>query len=101
KKNINSSTVKQLNGDRMEKKIIKMSKKGQLVVPKEIRKEGDFKASDHFVAIPVENGVIFKKIDLNVKEEFEKLHKKVKEKFAKRGVEENDIEEAVEWARSE
>lgn len=85
----------------MEEKIIKMSEKGQLVVPKEIREKENFQASDRFVAIPVENGIIFKKIELDVKEEFEKLQREVKERFAEKGVEKKDVGEAVEWTRSE
>lgn len=84
----------------MQEKIIKMSEKGQLVVPKEIREEGNFQASDRFVAVPVEDGIIFKKIELDVKEEFEKLQGEVKKRFAEKGVKKKDVEEAVEWAGS-
>lgn len=84
----------------MKEKIIKMSEKGQLVVPNEIRKKYDFESSDRFIAIPIEDGVIFKKIEIDVKKEFEKLSEKVRKRFEEEGIEKEEVEEAVEWARN-
>lgn len=83
----------------MVEEIVKMSPKGQLVVPKEIREQAGFKPSDRFIAMPVEDGVIFKKIDINVQEEYERLSQQVQERFERKGINEDDVEDAVEWAR--
>ncbi|MDE1850782.1 MAG: hypothetical protein KGH54_03250 [Candidatus Micrarchaeota archaeon] len=44
--------------------LVKMSGKGQLVVPKSIRKKGRFKASDRFIALEIKGGVVFKKASI-------------------------------------
>lgn len=78
-----------------------MSPKGQLVVPKAIREQAGFKPSDRFIAMPVEDGVIFKKIDIDVEEEYERLSRRVQDRFERQGIDEDEVEDAVEWARSE
>lgn len=83
----------------MSEEIVKMSPKGQLVVPKEIREEADFEASDRFIAVQVEDGVMFKKISFDVKEEYKKLSNKVQERFQEEALDEEEIEDAIEWAR--
>lgn len=74
-----------------------MSGKGQLVVPEEIREKENFKPGDRFIAVPVEEGVVFKKIDIRA--EFEKIAKKTREHFGKNKVTQKDIDEAIKWAR--
>ncbi|QGA81063.1 AbrB/MazE/SpoVT family DNA-binding domain-containing protein [Candidatus Nanohalobium constans] len=83
----------------MSEDIVKMSPKGQLVVPKDIRDKADFSPSDRFIAVQVEDGVMFKKISFDVKEEYEKLSNKVQERFQEEGLEKEEIEDAIEWAR--
>ena len=83
----------------MSEEIVKMSPKGQLVVPKDIREEAEFNPSDRFIAVQVEDGVMFKKISFDVKEEYEKLSRKVQERFEEEGLSREEVEDAVEWAR--
>lgn len=83
----------------MAEEIVKMSPKGQLVVPKAIREQAGFEPSDRFIAMPVEDGVIFKKIDIDVEQEYERLSRQVQNRFERGGIEEDDVEDAVEWAR--
>lgn len=85
----------------MTEEIVKMSPKGQLVVPKKIREQAGFNPSDRFIAMPVEDGVVFKKLDFDVEEEYEKLSDQIQQRFADRDIDEDEAEEAVEWARSE
>ena len=80
--------------------LVKMSPKGQLVVPREIRAKEDFKPSDRFVAFSVKGGVLFKRVDIpNVKAEFESLSKEIAKQFKERKVKEKDVKEAIKWAR--
>ena len=79
-------------------KLIKMSSKGQLVVPKEIRKEINFKEGERFIAIPLEEGVYFKKINMpNLQE----ISKEVEAHFKKSKVTKQDLKKAIKWARKE
>ena len=76
-----------------------MSPKGQLVVPKAIREQIGFEPSDRFIAMAVEDGVIFKKIDIDVEQEYERLSQQVQERFEREDIDENAVEDAIEWAR--
>ncbi|MGD0728729.1 MAG: hypothetical protein ABR981_01500 [Candidatus Micrarchaeaceae archaeon] len=84
----------------MEEELVKMSEKGQLVVPRKIRQKEGFKNSDRFIAIGVKDGVLFKKINIpKVKIEFESLSKEIQAHFKKEGITKADVAEAVKWAR--
>jgi len=84
----------------MEAELVKMSPKGQLVVPKEIRIKEKFESSDRFVAFGVKDGVLFKKVDIpDVKVEFKSLSKEIAKHFKERKVKKKDVEGAVKWAR--
>lgn len=84
----------------METELVKMSPKGQLVVPQDIREAESFEPGDRFVAVPVKEGVLFKKIEMpKVKIEFNKLSKEIELQFKKQNVEPTDVKEAVKWAR--
>ena len=83
-----------------EVELVKMSPKGQLVVPKEIREQEDFKPSDRFMPFPVKNGVLFKRVKIpEVKAEFASLAKEIQQQFKSRKVSTSDVNEAVKWAR--
>ena len=84
----------------MDEDLVKMSPKGQLVVPRSIREGGSFEPGDRFVAVPLREGVLFKKVKMPiVKVEFDKLAKEMEEQFRKNKVSEKDVGEAVSWAR--
>ena len=84
----------------METDLVKMSPKGQLVVPQDIRMEEGFATGDRFVPFPVKGGILFKKVEIpNVKAEFQKLSQEIKKQFKKQKVTPEDVNEAVKWAR--
>jgi bifunctional DNA-binding transcriptional regulator/antitoxin component of YhaV-PrlF toxin-antitoxin module len=73
-----------------------MSEKGQLVVPRRIREKEGFKSSDRFVAIEVEDGVLFKRVEiLDVKIEFEALSRDIASHFKKHKIKQSDVADAV------
>ena len=83
-----------------ENELVKMSPKGQLVVPQEIREIESFKAGDRFVPFPIKDGVLFKKVEIpDLKVEFGKLSKEVAAQFKRRKVTHKDVLGAVKWAR--
>jgi bifunctional DNA-binding transcriptional regulator/antitoxin component of YhaV-PrlF toxin-antitoxin module len=80
--------------------LVKMSEKGQLVVPRRIRKKEGFSSSDRFIAVEVKDGVLFKKVDIpKVRIEFESLSKDIQAHLKKQKVKQADVAEAVKWAR--
>ncbi len=84
----------------MEAELVKMSPKGQLVVPQEIREKERFSPGDRFVPLAMKEGVLFKRVKLpKMKIEFDKLAKEIQEQFRKNQVTQNDVAEAVKWAR--
>jgi AbrB family looped-hinge helix DNA binding protein len=58
--------------------FVKMSPKGQLVVPQDIREKEGFKPGDRFIAIRVSEGIVFKKIELP---DIKKIKKQVEESY--------------------
>ena len=84
----------------MEAELVKMSPKGQLVVPQEIRLVEGFSPGDRFVPFPVKEGILFKKVKIpNVKVEFDKLAKEIEQQFKKQKVSSQDVNEAIKWSR--
>lgn len=84
----------------METDLVKMSPKGQLVVPQSIRLEEGFAAGDRFVPFAVKGGILFKKVEIpQVKSTFRKLSKEVEQQFKKQKVIPTDVDEAITWAR--
>jgi len=84
----------------MESDFVKMSPKGQLVVPQDIRDAENFEPGDRFIAMPVKEGVLFKRIEMpNLKIEFEKLSKEITKQFKEQKINTKDVKEAVKWAR--
>ena len=84
----------------METEIVKMSPKGQLVVPQKIREKAQFDSGDRFVPIAVKDGVLFKRIKLpNVKIAFEKLSKDIEKQFKERSISPKNVKEAIKWSR--
>ncbi len=84
----------------MTQELVKMSPKGQLVVPEEIRKEERFTPGDRFIALPIKGGVFFKKVKIpELQAEFDTLSKELTAHFKKRKVVSGDITGAIQWAR--
>ena len=84
----------------METELVKMSPKGQLVVPQDIRETEGFAEGDRFIPFPVKGGVLFKKVKIpDAKAEFEKLAKDIQKRFKELNISQSDVQEAVAWAR--
>ncbi len=84
--------------DNME--FVKMSGKGQLVVPQKVRETARLIPGERFVAFPVEEGVLFKKVKIpQVKLDFNSLLKEIKAQFKKKKVQKSDVGEAIKWPR--
>ena len=80
--------------------MVKMSNKGQLVVPEGIRINANLNPGECFVAFPISEGVVFKKVDIpDVKMDFESLSKQIELNFQKNKIREKDVQGAIKWAK--
>jgi bifunctional DNA-binding transcriptional regulator/antitoxin component of YhaV-PrlF toxin-antitoxin module len=84
----------------MEEELVKMSGKGQLVVPQKIRRGESFRSSDRFIAIEIKGGVLFKRIDVpKVRINFAELSREIEAHLKERDVGQGEVAKAVRWAR--
>ncbi len=81
--------------------IIKMSSKGQIVVPKELREELDIDAGTSFAIYGKNDTIILKKINIpDLKKQFEELVKYGKQHAKKLGIKtEEDVVRMIHEAR--
>ena len=84
----------------MPAEMVKMSAKGQLVVPQQIRQEEYLNEGDIFIPFAIKEGVLFKRIEKpDFKSEFQKISKDVQKRFKQIEIKEDVIKEAILWAR--
>jgi AbrB family looped-hinge helix DNA binding protein len=77
----------------------KMSSKGQVVIPENIRKQLNLKAGAQFVVLGEKDVVILKNISLPSIDEFDDLIAQARKKAKKAGLKKSDIQDAVAQAR--
>ena len=79
----------------------KMTSKGQVVIPEEIRSQLHLEAGTRFLVIGEKDYVIFKTLTEPSREEFSDLLEKVSVQSRKAGLQESDIVDAIQRVRSE
>ena len=77
----------------------KLSSKGQIVIPDEIRQSLNLKTGMQFVVIGAEDVVILKIIHTPSMDEFNELISRARIQASKAGLEEKDIEEVIRKVR--
>lgn len=77
----------------------KMSSKGQVVIPEEVRKRLNLKAGTQFVVVGENDGVILKSISQPSILEFDELIAKARREAKVSDLKQNQIEEAIAQAR--
>ena len=78
----------------------RMSSKGQVVIPEELRKRLGLTAGQQFVVVGEDDVVILKSIDVPSMRDFDKLIRKAREAAAEVGLRRTDIARAIARARS-
>jgi len=78
----------------------KMSSKGQVVIPEEIRKRLRLKAGSRFVVVGDKDTVIFKSITPPSMGEFDELLAEARNQARKAGMKRSDISAAVKKTRA-
>lgn len=77
----------------------KMSSKGQIVIPEEIRKKLGLKAGDKFLVMGDKDVLILKTISAPSMYEFDELIKKARRQAKALGIKPSDISEAITESR--
>ena len=77
----------------------KMSSKGQVVIPEDIRNRLNLKAGSQFVVVGEKDVVIFKSISQPSMEEFDKLIAEARRQAKEAGLKKSDVYSAVAKAR--
>jgi AbrB family looped-hinge helix DNA binding protein len=78
----------------------KMSSKGQVVIPEEIRKRLKLKSGSRFVVVSERDVVILKRISPPSMDEFDALIADARKKAKQVGMKRSDIEEAIVRAKN-
>ncbi len=81
----------------MEASTTKVSSKGQVVIPANVRKAASLKKGEKILAIAINNTIVLKKI---VDKSFEETMKPVWNKVRQMGLSEEDIGALIEEART-
>ncbi len=77
----------------------KMSSKGQVVIPEDIRNRLNLQVGSQFVVVGEKDVVIFKSITQPSMKEFDKLIAKARKQAKKTGLKRSDIHEIIAKAR--
>ena len=84
----------------MNMEITKISTKGQIVIPQEIRKELGLNAGASVLITKMKGFVVLKKMKIpNAEQAFNSLAKEIEKQFRSQKITKNDVNEAVAWAR--
>jgi AbrB family looped-hinge helix DNA binding protein len=85
-----------------ETTVTKISTKGQMVIPQDLRKEMKINPSDEFLIYGEKDTILMKKIQKNsFKEDFYSLSKRLQKEAKKRKIAPKDLEKAIAKARGQ
>jgi AbrB family looped-hinge helix DNA binding protein len=79
----------------------KMSSKGQVVIPENIRKNLNLKTGAQFIVVGEKDVVILKSISAPSLDEFDELINKARRDGKKAGLKKSDIQEAIKKVRGD
>lgn len=79
--------------------IAKVTSKGQVTLPAELRKQLAAKEGDYLLFEKVGARFQLRKANLLPSEEFAEYARPIRERFKKAGITTSDVERAVQWAR--
>jgi AbrB family looped-hinge helix DNA binding protein len=79
----------------------KMSSKGQVVIPENIRKNLNLKAGSQFIVVGEKDVIILKSISPPSLDEFGEIIDKARREGKKAGLKKSDIQEAIKKVRSD
>lgn len=77
----------------------KMSSRGQIVIPEEIRKKMNLKPGSQFVVVGDKGTVVLKKISAPSMDDFDELISEARKQARKAGLKRTDVSAAITGAR--
>jgi AbrB family looped-hinge helix DNA binding protein len=77
----------------------KMSSKGQVVIPENIRKKLGLKTGSQFIVVGDKDVVILKSIEPPLLQDFDEMITKTRTRARQAGLKESDIQEVIKKAR--
>jgi AbrB family looped-hinge helix DNA binding protein len=85
----------------MKRYTTRMTSKGQVTIPKEIRDRYGLSAGDYLVLEPKDENFVVRKGEIRAgnDEGFEALAERIAQRFEERGITRSEVEEAIRWAR--
>ena len=79
--------------------VSKVTAKGQVTIPKEIRRRLHFTEGAYLVWKPKGAQVVVERAAVSPTEDFDQLAQRVAERFSEKGITRADVEDAIRWAR--
>lgn len=80
--------------------IAKVTTKGQVTLPKEVREALGTEEGDYVLFTRRGRSFEIRRVSLSPEEEFESFARPIRERFDREGITPEDVEEAVRWARA-
>lgn len=84
-----------------ERYVSKITAKGQVTIPKEIRRRLGLEEGEYVVWTREEKGAMLERAAVPPTEDFQELADRIAERFADRGITRDDVEDAIRWARDQ
>lgn len=79
--------------------VSKVTAKGQVTIPKEIRDRLGLRSGEYVVWEPRDEGVVMERARVASSEDFEDLAERISERFSEKGITRDEVEDAIRWAR--
>ncbi len=84
----------------MEQYTTKITSKGQVTIPKEIRDRYGLLAGDYLILEPKDEDFVVRRGEIRAGgEDFDALADGISRRFEERGITRSEVEEAIRWAR--
>jgi AbrB family looped-hinge helix DNA binding protein len=84
-----------------KKRLAKITSKGQITIPQEFRNMYDFAEGTYVVCEATEDYLVIRKAAINATRDFDEFAEPIRRRFQQEGIQPNDIEEAIQWARTQ
>lgn len=81
-----------------ERYISRITGKGQVTIPKEIRDRLGLERGEYVVWQPLGESVVMERATVSA-DDFEALADRIAERFRRKGITREDVEDAIRWAR--